>query len=154
MAVTAEEVTRVFDKANDAAADADGNTASEDRCVDALKLLAGMDVPVKLFVDGSIGDVAKAIKKLAKKGSTESVRKAADVCMSAWKTIITGGSSGGGSGGNDDAGVKKESGGEGDDANDMKSPGGKSEDGGDEEEKDLKQLLAGLLHSLPGVPDW
>ena len=151
MAVTAEEIHKVYDKARDAAADADGNAASEDRCVDALKLLAGMDVPVKLFVDGAVGDVAKGVKKLAKKGSTESVRKAADACVSAWKKILTSGSGGGGGDGDDDAGgVKKESGGGGDgeDAKDGGTPGGKSADGdgdGDVEEKDLKQLLEPAL---------
>lgn len=145
MAVTAAEIHRVFDKAKDAAADADGNGASEDRCVDALKLLAGMDVPVKLFVDGAIGDVAKAIRKLARKGSTESVRKAADACVSAWKTIITGG--GGGGGGDEaDSGVKKESEGDaGDNDDDAKgTPGAKSEGGG-ADDRDLKQLLEPAL---------
>ena len=54
-------------KCRDAAADAEGSSASEDRCIDALKLLTSMDIPVKLFVDGALGDAAKAIKKMAKK---------------------------------------------------------------------------------------
>ena len=64
---SAAEVTDVLKKCRDAAADAEGNSASEDRCIDALKLLTSMDIPVQLFVDGALGDAAKAIKKMAKK---------------------------------------------------------------------------------------
>ena len=75
---TAKEVLEVYGKARDATADADGNTASEDRAVDALKLLAGMDIPLKVFSDGSLGDCPKAIRKMAKKGATDGIRAAAD----------------------------------------------------------------------------
>ena len=90
---TAEDVLKVYGKARDAAADAEGNTASEDRCVDALKLLAGMDIPLKVFSDGSLGDCPKAIRKMAKKGATEEIRRAADACVEAWKKIISDASS-------------------------------------------------------------
>lgn len=123
MSVTAAEVVKVFEKVKDAAADADGNSASEDRCVDALKLLASMQIPLKLFTDGSIGEVPKAIKKMAKKGPTNEVRKAADACMTAWKTIITGGES--------SSGAKKAK--EGDEK--------ELEGAGEGEETDLKVLL-------------
>ena len=135
MAVTAEEIRKVFDKAQDAAADADGNSASEDRCVDALKLLAGMNIPFKLFVDGAIGDVAKSIKKLAKKGSTESVRKAADACVSAWKKILHSGDGGAEAAGADGKG----------DNNAKGVPIKSEEGGGDSEPRDLKQLLEPAL---------
>ena len=86
---TAKEVLEVYGKARDAAADAEGNTASEDRAVDALKLLAGMDIPLKVFSDGSLGDCPKAIRKMAKKGATDGIRAAADACVEAWKKIIS-----------------------------------------------------------------
>ena len=86
---TAKEVLEVYGKARDAAADAEGNTTSEDRAVDALKLLAGMDIPLKVFSDGSLGDCPKAIRKMAKKGATDGIRAAADACVEAWKKIIS-----------------------------------------------------------------
>ena len=59
MTVTTADVTRAYDAAKDAAVDATGNSASESRCVDALKLLAGMEVPLALFTDSVIGGVGK-----------------------------------------------------------------------------------------------
>ena len=61
--------------------------------MDALKLLAGMDIPLKVFSDGSLGDCPKAIRKMAKKGATEEIRRAADTCVEAWKKIISDASS-------------------------------------------------------------
>jgi len=155
-ASTAAEVTALFKKASDAAADADGNSASEDRCVDALKVLCGLDLPVKLFIDGALSDVAKSIKKMAKKGPTEGVRKAADECMSAWKRLLTGGGDAaeekkedgvkkesGGGGGESKGGGESGAGGEGaGGGGGAESPGGAS---GETPVKTLKELLGPSL---------
>ena len=91
MAVTAEDVIRAYDKAKDAAEDADGNDASEERCVDCLRALARMEIPLATFVQGALGDVPKGIKKWAKKGPTAKIREAADLCVTAWKKRMTAG---------------------------------------------------------------
>ena len=91
MAVTAEEVVKAYEKAKEASDDAEGNTASEDRCVDCLASLARMSIPLKLFTTGALGDVPKAIKKLAKKGPTDKVRTAAQKCVDGWMALMTGG---------------------------------------------------------------
>ena len=81
MAVTAEDVIKAFEKAKAASADAEGNTASEDRCVDVLGALAKMPIPLKMFVTGALGEVPKGIKKWAKKGPTDKIRAAAESCV-------------------------------------------------------------------------
>ena len=91
MAVTAEEVVKAYEKAKEASDDAEGNTASEDRCVDCLASLARMSIPLKLFTTGALGEVPKAIKKLAKKGPTDKVRAAAQKCVDGWMALMTGG---------------------------------------------------------------
>lgn len=91
MAVTAEEVVKAYEKAKEASDDAEGNTASEDRCVDCLASLARMSIPLKLFTTGALGEVPKAIKKLAKKGPTDKVRAAAQKCVDGWTALMTGG---------------------------------------------------------------
>ena len=88
MAVTAEDVIKAFEKAKAASADAEGNTASEDRCVDVLGALAKMPIPLKMFVTGALGEVPKGIKKWAKKGPTDKIRAAAESCVTAWKAIM------------------------------------------------------------------
>ena len=75
MAVTAEDVIKAFEKAKAASADAEGNTASEDRCVDVLGALAKMPHPLKMFVTGALGEVPKGIKKWAKKGPGQDSRR-------------------------------------------------------------------------------
>ena len=91
MAVTAEDVVKAYEKAKEASDDAEGNTASEDRCVDCLASLARMSIPLKLFTTGALGEVPKAIKKLAKKGPTDKVRAAAQKCVDGWTALMTGG---------------------------------------------------------------
>jgi len=91
MAVTAEDVVKAYEKAKEASDDAEGNTASEDRCVDCLASLARMSIPLKLFTTGALGEVPKAIKKLAKKGPTDKVRVAAQKCVDGWMALMTGG---------------------------------------------------------------
>jgi transcription elongation factor S-II len=54
-----------------------------------------MKVPVKLFVSGEVGDAAKAIKKLAKKGPTDAIKAEASACVAAWKKIMLGAVEGG-----------------------------------------------------------
>ena len=78
MAVTAEDVVKAYEKAKEASDDAEGNTASEDRCVDCLASLARMSIPLKLFTTGALGEVPKAIKKLAKKYNQE--KKVCRIC--------------------------------------------------------------------------
>ena len=91
MAVTADEVVRLFGKAKVASEGVEGNTVSEDTCVDVLNTLAAMKIPLKLFISGGLGDVPKNLKKFAKKGPTDSIKTAAQKTIDAWKVIMTGG---------------------------------------------------------------
>jgi transcription elongation factor S-II len=93
--VSAADVNEAYASLAKASEDAGSNTASEDRCVDVLKTLAAMKVPVKLFVSGEVGDAAKAIKKLAKKGPTDAIKAEASACVAAWKKIMLGAVEGG-----------------------------------------------------------
>jgi transcription elongation factor S-II len=99
--------------------------------VDVLKTLAAMKVPVKLFVSGEVGDAAKAIKKLAKKGPTDAIKAEASACVAAWKKIMLGAVEGGESGG----AKKEEEDGDGD---------GEKKDASDGE-TNLKKLLEPAL---------
>jgi len=92
MAVTAEDVVKAYEKAKASSDEAETNTASEDKCVDCLGALAVMRIPVKLFASGALGEVPKAIKRLARKGPTDRVKAAADKCVERWKVLMLGGS--------------------------------------------------------------
>lgn len=147
MAVTAEEVVSLFEKAKVAAEGVDGNTASEDKAVDVLNVMAKMEIPLKLFITGDLGEVPKQLKRLAKKATNANVQSAAGKVIEAWKVIMTGGTAAGAKKG----GMSKQSGGTGaDEKKDDDAKEDAKDDTDDKDDKDFDEDADKTLSQLLG----
>lgn len=84
--IAAHELTKLVGKAGEAAAKAvdDGDAASETRCIDILKVLAGSQVTAVVLKET---DAGKRINRLSK-STNEQIAAAAGQVVQAWKACV------------------------------------------------------------------
>lgn len=84
--IAAHELTKLVGKASEAAAKAvdDGEAASESRCTDILKVLAGSQVTAAVLKET---DAGKRINRLSK-STNEQIAAAATQVVQAWKACV------------------------------------------------------------------